>query len=217
MSVIGGLVILASTFAFWGGVGWLVVQLIRHRSIRRALGFILLGMLLLPLGIIISIVGGSDEPATLGPTDAPGELQDTTGNLGTVPTNPVPFGTPVVHSGIEITVLEVRRNYPESMLFFEPKEGHEWITVTLRLRNVGSSRDETDHYNSSEFRITGSRGVIYDTLLTPDTDTPLGSGEFFGGGEVTGDVVQEVAIGDSDLVLIYSPPFEGSRYLSLES
>ena len=75
-------------------------------------------------------------------------------------------------------------------LFFEPSEGHEWVAVTLRLRNVGSGRDETDYYNDFEFRITGKRGIIYDDILSPDTDRPLGSGEFFGGGEITGDIVR---------------------------
>ena len=84
------------------------------------------------------------------------------------------------------------------------------------LKNVGGSRDEPDHFNELYFRITGKRGIIYDDIFTPNTDNPLGSGDFFGGGEITGDVVREIHKNDGELVLIYSPTFKGSRYLSLD-
>ena len=44
----------------------------------------------------------------------------------------------------------------------------------------------------------------------------LNSGEFFGGSEVIGSIVREIHKDDRDLVLIFSPSFAGSRYLSLE-
>ncbi len=222
MQIVGGLLIFASVLAFWGGIGWLIVSLIRKGSVRRSLGIILLGMVLLPIGIVVMIAGGDN-----GDTDAegvstlatsPGRTESTPdrADLGKSPASPFGYGVPVVHAGTEVTVLEVKRNYPETAPFFDVKEGHEWVTVTLRLKNVGGSRDEPDHYNELYFRITGKRGVIYDDIFTPNTDNPLGSGDFFGGGEITGDVVREIHKDDGDLVLIYSPTFKGSRYLSLE-
>ena len=93
---------------------------------------------------------------------------------------------------------------------------HEWVVVRLHIKNPGSA-DKTQRYNTLDFRIVGKRGIIYDDWFpAPSTDTPLDSGEFFGGGEVPGDIVQQVHIDDGDLVLIYSPSFQGSRYLSLE-
>ena len=103
-----------------------------------------------------------------------------------------------------------------TQMVLEPKEGHEWVTVAVRLRNVEGSRDEAKHYNNLDFRITGRRGIIYDDILAPDTGTPLGSGEFFGGAEITGDVVRQVHKDDGELVLIYTKTFQGSRFLSLE-
>jgi len=48
-------------------------------------------------------------------------------------------------------------------------------------------------------------------------DDALESGEFFGGAEVTGRIVQEAGIGESDLILIWDPGLGSSaRYLSLE-
>ena len=222
MQIFGVLVILVSVLAFWGGVGWLIVSLFRKKSVRRSLGMVLVGVVLLPIGIVVMIAGGdgatSDEP-TVSKEVASSERTEGTPDrtdIGKSPTAPFAYGVPIVHAGIEVTVLEVRRDYPEDAPFFEVKEEHEWIAVTLRLRNVGGSRDEPDHYNELYFRITGKRGVIYDDIFTPNTDNPLGSGDFFRDGEITGDIVREIHKDDGELVLIYSPTFEGSRYLSLE-
>ena len=222
MTIVGALVIFASVLAFWGGVGWLIVSLIRKGSVRRSLGIILLGMVLLPIGIVVMIAGGgdgdTDNPAVSTEATSPERAASTPdrADLGKSPTSPFEYGVPVVHRDIEVTVLDVKRNHPTPSTFFEPKEEHQWVTVTLRVRNVDDDREKAKHYNDLDFRITGRRAVIYDDIFTPNTDTPLGSGEFFGGGEVTGDVVREVHKDDSELVLIFTKTFHGSRYLSLE-
>ena len=250
MEILGVLVLLASVLAFWGGVGWLIVSLFRKKSVRRSLGLILVGVVLLPIGIVVMIVGGdeatTDEPVVskeaasqerAGSTLTPAVLgksptnpvvskeaasqgrtgsTPTSADTGKSPTNPVAYGVPIVHTDIEVTVLDVKRNHPTPSTFFEPKDDHEWVTVTLRVRNVDDNRDKAKSYNDLDFRMTGKRGLIYNNIFTPDTDTPLGSGDFFGGGEVTGDVVREVHKDDSELVLIFTKTFQGSRYLSLE-
>ena len=223
MQIVGALVIFASVLAFWGGVGWLIVSLIRKRSVRRSLGIILLGVVLLPIGIVVMIAGGdgatSDDPVASRESGAPAESAKsppTPADMGKSPTNPLAYGVPIVHRGMEVSVLDVKRNHPTPSTFFEPKEEHEWVTVTLRVRNVDGDRDKAKHYNHLDFRITGRRGLIYDNIFAPNTDTPLGAGEFFGGGEVTGDVVREVHKDDGELVLIFTQTFHGSRYLSLE-
>ena len=209
MAAIAAILILISFIAFWGGLAWLIISLLRKGSIRRGLGLILLGIILLPIGAILAISSrGSD------PDESSKDII-----LGTDRLNPVPLYSSVVHSKIEITVMEVTRGWDAGTvggLFASvPDDNHEWIAVRLRLRSL-VAKDETDRYSPTEFRITGSRGIIYDEIFTPDTDLPLKSGEFFGGGEIIGDVVQQVHKEDGQLVLIYSPIFEGSRYLSLE-
>ena len=222
MEILGGLVILVSILAFWGGVGWLIISLFRKKSVRRSLGLVLLGIVLLPIGIVLMVAGGGgatpDEPVVSREAAAPEGTGSTPtpANTGKSPTNPLAYGVPVVHTEIEVTVLDFKRNHPTRSDFLEPKEGHEWVTVTLRVRNVDDNRDKAKHYNDLDFRITGRRGIIYDDIFTPNTDTPLGSGEFFGGAEITGDVVRQVHKDDSELVLIYTETFHGSRYLSLE-
>ncbi len=131
--------------------------------------------------------------------------------------SPVKLGVPVVHSGMEVTVLDSRRGYPEEDESHKPRQGHEWVTATLRLRNVGGSPDESDHYHDVEFPLIGEHGVTYDDIFAPPaTENRLGSGEISGGEEVTGDVVREVHKQDDNLALIYAPTFGRARYLSLE-
>ena len=222
MEILGALVLFVSVLAFWGGVGWLIVSLLRKKSVRRSLGLVLLGVVLLPIGIVLAVAGGDentpDEPVVSREATTPEETVSapTPTNTGKSPTSPIAYGVPVVHRDIEVTVLDIKRNHPTPSTFFEPKEEHEWVTVTLRVRNVDDDRDKAKSYNDLDFRITGSRGLIYDNIFTPKTDTPLGSGDFFGGGEVTGDVVREVHKDDSELVLIFTKAFQGSRYLSLK-
>ncbi len=137
-------------------------------------------------------------------------------SMGKERTSPAPLGVSVIHSNLEITVLEVQRDYQAGGLFSEPEDEHEWVVATLQIRNVSGDANNTETYNDLEFRMAGDLGNIYDDIFTPSTDMPLGSGEFFDGAEVIGDVVRQVRKDDAGLILIFSPPFEGSRYLSLE-
>jgi len=116
---------------------------------------------------------------------------------------------------VECTVLSVERGV--TLEFEQPSEGMEFIVITLRLRNLGPL-DKARRYGSTDFRVVGSRGVIYDRMFFLSTlDDALGSGEFFGGAEVTGKIIQEAGIGESDLVLIWDPgPGSSARYFSLE-
>lgn len=149
---------------------------------------------------------GTERPAPT-PTPIP---------LGLTRANPAPLGQPVVNDQrVECTVLLVERGV--TLEFEQPSEDTEFIVITLRLRNLGPT-DTTKRYNSTDFRVVGSRGVIYDRMFFLSTlDNALGSGEFFGGAEVTGKITQEVGIGESDLILIWAPgPGSNAGYLSLE-
>ena len=90
--------------------------------------------------------------------------RDVNSNLpGRLRTNPLPFGKTINHSGMAVTVLETNRGVTPSGLFSSPEEAHEWIEVKLWLKNRGS-RDETRNYHTSDFRIVGTRGIIYGRL-----------------------------------------------------
>ncbi len=223
MDTLAGILIFIGLASFLGGVIWLIVRLFRKRPKRLPLLCILVGVVSFIAGGIILPEQESDSPQSpssnrvvASPTATPNPTSTPVAD-GKNRTEPVPYGFPVTLSGIEVTVLDVTRGWDsDEFSLSEPDEGHEWVVVRLRLRNVGDP-DKTERYNPLHFRLTGQSGVIYGVdLFAPDTDNTLGSGEFFGGAEVIGDVVIQTDDEEGGLVLIYSPPFAGSRYLSLE-
>ena len=177
-------------------------------GIALALGllFVCIAVPLLGLGGLCSFVASLPTPA---PTA-------TYNPVGLTRANPARLGKPVVNDQeVECTVLGVERGI--ALEWESPEEGNEFIAITLRLRNLGST-DQTRRYAPSDFRVVGARGMIYDRMLFLSTlDDALGSGEFFGGAEVTGKIIQEAGIGETNLVLIWDPgPGSSARYLSLE-
>ena len=134
---------------------------------------------------------------------------------GTERTNPVPLGYSVTHNNLKITVLEFFYIADEGGLFAILEENHRWSRVNMQIEAVGDS-NQTYRYNTKDFRLVGDRGVIYDDwVLAPDGD--MGSGELFGGGKLQTGIIRQVHEDDTNMVLIYSPGFAGSRYLALES
>ena len=205
------------------GVGMAVAGLVTNLI---ALVVIVLWWFVL-IGSLLSAGESTDTPVSIATAQAEpnaavaGQMPVSTPTLdpksiGKERISPAPLGVSVVHSNLEITVLDVQRDYQAEGVFSQPEDEHEWVVATLRIRNVSGDANETKTYNDLEFRMVGDLGNIYDDIFTPSTDMPLGSGEFFAGAEVIGDVVRQVRKDDAGLILIFSPPFQGSRYLSLE-
>ena len=130
-------------------------------------------------------------------------------------TSPVPLGYSVTHNNLKITILEFFYIADEGGLFAILEENHRWSRVNMQIEAVGGP-NQTYRYNTKDFRLVGDRGVIYDDwVLAPDGD--MGSGELFGGGKLQTGIIRQVHEDDTNMVLIYSPGFSGSRYLALES
>lgn len=219
---------LGSVIAFFGGLVWLIVALIRRRSVRNPSVTVLASVIVFVVVVIAQASLGSDYASNESSSASSSAAQTDAPSVASAPptptpipsgesrSEPAPYGYPVVHSGIEVTVLDVTRGVELPDIFTPLDEGNEWVVVNLRLRNQGDP-DKTKRYHTSDFRIVGSRGIIYDDwFITPNTGSNLGSGEFFGGGEVDGNIVQQVHRDDAELTLIYAPVFRGSRYLSIE-
>ena len=82
-----------------------------------------------------------------------------------------------------------------------PKEGNEYIIVTVTIRNDGKSEIS---YNPYDFDMQNSKGQVTEQAFTIiNTDTALSSGELVSGGEVSGTIVFEQPVGDPGLVLKY--------------
>ena len=178
------------------------------------------GLLALAVLVVIIIAvassGGSDEPEVSVADDASPQNTPSAPEIpdGKTRTSPLPRGYSITHDDFKVTVLGVTYS-TEDTAFLTLEENHLWAIVDLRLEAVGSP-DRSHGYNTINFRLVGDMGVIYDEwAFVPDGD--IGSGEVFGGATVEGSVIREVHEDDTNLVLIFSPTFGGSRYLALES
>lgn len=104
-----------------------------------------------------------------------------------------------------LTVTNVEKSQGDD--FDKPKEGHEYVIVTVQIKNAGS---ENISYNPFDFKMANSQGQILDQAFTIiDTDTSLQSGELAPGGNVSGTIVFEQPTGDTGLQLQYTPSFWG--------
>ena len=158
---------------------------------------------------VVSVV----SEAEVGPMGSESDLSKVPD--GTERTNPVPLGYSVTHNNLKITVLEFFYIADDGGLFAILEENHRWSRVNMQIEAVGDP-NQTYRYNTKDFRLVGDRGVIYDDwVLAPDGD--MGSGELFGGGKLQTGIIRQVHEDDTNMVLIYSPGFAGSRYLALES
>lgn len=140
--------------------------------------------------------------------------------VGKTRANPVPLGSSLQYGDMELTVLWFERQaYTLSSSIMAgwpcvPSQGKEYAVATIGLRNLGSP-DGTQNYYTIDFRMVGSEGTIYDNTGC-DNGNLLESGELFGGGAASGDIICEVAQADTNLVLIWSADWGVSQYFSLE-
>ncbi len=179
-------------------------------------GLLVLVMLLVIITAVVSSVG-NDEPEVSVAGDTSPQAPPSTLDVpdGKTRTSPLPRGYSITHDDFKITILDVIYSTEEGGLFTSLEENHLWAIVGLRLEATGDP-NRSHSYNTINFRLVGDMGVIYDEwAFVPDGD--IGSGEVFGGAKVEGSVIRQVHEDDTNLVLIFSPAFGGSRYLALES
>lgn len=185
---------------------------------KRVLLWVLIGFVVLfggcmVLGVIL-FSGGSAPPSS---NTVEGDTAES--ELVELRTNPAPLGATVSHSGLEIRVVRTLRHITliGEHRIHEPRDGYEWISIELSIHNPGDP-NETQTLSAIDFRIVSADGSIYDEAhyFTSDIAFEPIPGEIFGQSEVKGKVYQQVRQGESGLVLIYSPKFQGSRYFALE-
>lgn len=177
-----------------------------------------MGLVVAAIVMAVLATGGDGDEPEVGAADYVPEdrspIVDEAPN-GTRRTSPLPRGHSIAHDGLELTVLDVSYSSEENGSYAPLEDNHLWAVVKLRLKAVGDP-DKSYSYNTVDFRLVGERGVIYnDWIEAPKSD--MGSGEFFGGATLEVNLVRQVHEDDDDIVLIYSPAFEESRFLALNS
>jgi hypothetical protein len=166
-----------------------------------------------PCGLDTAL-GGGDEDRT--PVTGPGSSRS----------QPLPKGDEGRIGDLAARVVSVDLDATEAVVsrsdFADPpRAGYRFVLVRVAARHAGSG-EETIDVGTSNFKITGSRNVLYDTF---DNDSSCGfvegeiSGELFAGGVAEGDVCFQVREDETDLLLVIEPFFsfdEERLFLALE-
>lgn len=95
--------------------------------------------------------------------------------------------------------------------FDKPAEGMEYIIVEVTITNTG---DNEIDYNPFDYKMQNSQGQIESQAFSiVNQGSELKSGKLAAGGNVTGSIVFEQPIDDTDLTLIYQANmFSGDEY-----
>jgi hypothetical protein len=161
-------------------------------------------------------LGDGDEDAT--PASGPGSSR----------AEPAALGETVDAGKLRVSVidadtdaasrLETLSEFPST-----PIPGRRVVLARVLVEYISDDTDETIQVYESDFKITGSGNVVYDTF---GDDTSCGfledtlQGEMFPGGSLEGNVCFQVPETETDLLLIAQPSFSfsdnGRRYFALE-
>lgn len=89
--------------------------------------------------------------------------------------------------------------------FDNPKDGMEYIIISIAINNKGSREIS---YNTYDFEMANSKGQLTDPAISIiDTETSLSSGNLLPNGFVEGTMVFEQPVDDTALTLVYTPSF----------
>ena len=172
------------------------------------------------VGVVLVIVGtavGIGEEIEKGETVTPAaqETEVLTG-VGRSRLNPVPDGSALTYDDQRVTVLGSQRltQIGTGWLADTPKEGNIYLIVKLKVDFLGDA-SRTHRLYEFDFDVVGDSAYVYEYEWFVDTDTPLKSGEFYGGASTSGDLVYEIDQTETNMVMIWHVGFVTDRYLSI--
>ena len=165
------------------------------------------------IGLILFIVGvaTSSEPESTSPAEVPTPTQNS--QVGKSLNNPVPFGTSLTYGDQRLTILGSERL--TGIGWTNPEAGKVYLAVKLKVDFLGERIEKRQYLHGSTLRVTGRSGHIYDAKWYPETDTPLKTGEFYGGSSTSGDLVYEIDETEANLILIWNCGLGVDRYFEI--
>jgi hypothetical protein len=113
----------------------------------------------------------------------------------------------------QVTVVNSRR--VTEIGWSTPDAGNIFLIVNVKVDFFGDPTEKRHYLPTSDFRVVGSGGHIYDAEWLVETDTPLKSGEFYGGATTSGDLVYEIDEQETDLTLIWNCGLRVDRYFEI--
>ncbi len=190
---------LIGILAIIAGIVMFIVALVRKSGwgFVRSLAIGGVGLILVIVGVV---VGVTQEGAP-------------TGEVGESRLNPVPFGSSLTYVDEQVTVVSSRR--VTEIGWSTPDVGNIFLIVNVKVDFLGDPTEKRHYLSTFVFRVVDSGGHIYDAEWFVETDTPLKSGEFYGGATTSGDLVYEVEEQETNLVLIWNCGLGVDRYFEI--
>jgi hypothetical protein len=193
------------------GIVMFIIALVRKAGWGVARSLALLGA-----GVIMFIVGIAITPER--ETISPGTHEETppASEVGKSRLNPVPAGLALTFGDQRLIVLDSQRLTQIGTGWFAdtPKEGNNYLIVKLKIDFLGDPSN-SQHLSESDFDVVGNSGRVYEYEWLVDTDTPLKSGDFYGGATTSGDLVYEIDENETNMVLIWHVGWTTERYLQI--
>ena len=128
-------------------------------------------------------------------------------------TNEFKVGDVISFDDKEVTVTNVTRNYNTGNQFSKPKDGKEFVKVTVEIKN--KSKNDIS-YGTYDFKIKTDNGVLESTSWSASLDDSLSLGDLAENGKIKGSMVFEVPKGDKNLSLRYSPSFWSNKNIEIK-
>ncbi len=160
--------------------------------------------------------GSSTDNAT--PASGPGSSR----------AEPAAIGKAVESGKLRITVINVDTDAADKLETLSdfpstPVPGRRVVLARVKVEYIADDSDETIQIYESDYKITGSANILYDTF---GDDTSCGfledtlQGEMFPGGSLEGNICFQVPEDETDLLLVAQPSFDfgnnGRRFFELE-
>ncbi len=111
-----------------------------------------------------------------------------------------------------VTVTKIEKSKGSS--FDKPKAGKEFVIIHVTIKNKGTSNLS---YNPYYFKLQNSQGQQENiTLSTENNDTALNHGELIENGSVSGTIIFEEPINDSNLTLVYQDNLWSNKSIKIK-
>ena len=189
---------LIGILAIIAGIVMFIVALVRKSGwgVVRSLAIGGVGLILVIVGVVVGVTQETPPPSEVGESRV----------------NPVPFGSSLTYGEERLTVISSNRL--KKIGWSTADVGSVYLVVNVKVDFLGEPSEKKHYLSTFVFRVVGSKGVIYDAEWL-ETNTPLKSGEFYGGATTSGDLVYEIEEQETNLVLIWNCSLRVDRYFKI--
>lgn len=183
-------------------------------KILKKLHFCLISALMILFSISIAGCGNKTEQTSSNSSaKTETETKENTDNKESS-SNTYKVGDKITFEGEEVTVVSVERNYNTGNQYQTPKDGEEFVKISINIKNVSNKNISV---NPLEFKIQSSDGALESpNYNTYSLDDQFESAELVPEGTRSGSIIFEVPKDDANLKLVYTPSILSAKSITIE-